>query len=164
MTVTHGSLFATLVVASVFVAPAARAGLLYEPDSYVSQDNIVVNLDGIRNAGLLKAHDNNAEEWKNIGRAANDATFTFKEGDASGWVADGFHFAGGAFGTLKAKQTLGTSMTVQIVCDVRGAENSTTWPTFFGNPDDKANIYLTGTKSEGVVHFKADATWASERK
>lgn len=82
-----------LVGAAALFAGNVRAGLLYEPDSYVSQDNIVVNLDGIRNAGLLKAHDNNAEEWKNIGRAANDATFTFKEGDTSGWVADGFHFA-----------------------------------------------------------------------
>ena len=41
MKVTHGSLFVTLVVASVFVAPAARAGLLYEPDNYEAQDNLV---------------------------------------------------------------------------------------------------------------------------
>ena len=140
------------------VAINGFAGLLYEPGNYVAQDNIVVNLDGIRNAGLLKAHDNNAEEWKNIARAANDATFTFKEGDTSGWVADGYHFAGGAYGKLKGKQNLGGSMTVQIVCDVRGADNSATWPTFFGNPGDKANIYLAGTKSDGVVNFKADDT------
>ena len=147
-----------LVGAAALIAGNVRAGLLYEPDSYVSQDNIVVNLDGIRNAGLLKAHDNNAEEWKNIGRAANDATFTFKDGDTSGWVADGYHFAGGAFGQLKSKQNLGGSMTIQIVCDVRGSESpsGSTWPTFFGTPNDKSNIYLTGTKSDGVVHFKAD--------
>ena len=66
------------VLAVAAVALNCHAGLLYEPDSYVSQDNIVVNLDGIRNAGLLKAHDSGATEWKNIGRAANDATFTFK--------------------------------------------------------------------------------------
>jgi hypothetical protein len=147
-------------VALALATTAARAGLLYEPDSYAAQDNIVVNLDGIRNAGLLKAHDSSAAEWKNIGRAANDATFTFKEGDTSGWVADGYHFSGGAFGKLKSKQNLGGSMTVQIVCDVRGSESpsGSTWPTFFGNPEDNANIYLTGTKSEGVVHFKADAS------
>ena len=109
-----------LVGAAALFAGNVRAGLLYEPDSYVAQDNIVVNLDGIRNAGLLKAHDNNAEEWKNIGRAANDATFTFKEGDTSGWVADGFHFAGGAHGRLKGTQNLGNSMTVQVVAEMQG--------------------------------------------
>ncbi len=147
-------------VPSTPVAPTTLPayGLLYEPNCYVAQDNLVVNFDGIRNVGLLKAHDSNAAEWKNIGRTANDATFTFKEGDTSGWVADGFHFAGGAFGELKGMQNLGNSMTVQIVCDVQGNENSTAWPTFFGNPNDKANIYLTGIKSDGVVHFKADTS------
>ena len=146
----------TMAVVGATLALNGWAGLLYEPGNYAAQDNCVVNLDGIRNAGLLKAHDSNAAEWKNIGRAANDATFIAKEGDTSAWVADGYHFAGGAFGKLKSNQNLGNSMTVQIVCDVQGAENSTTWPTFFGNPNDLANIYLTGTKSEGVVHFKAD--------
>ena len=41
------------LVAAVFFA--ANGGLLYEPQNYVAQDNLVVNLDGIRNAGLLKA-------------------------------------------------------------------------------------------------------------
>ena len=149
------------IAASIAVASmcaTATAGLLYEPGNYAAQDNIVVNLDGIRNAGLLKAHDSNATEWKNISRAANDATFFFKEGDTSAWVADGYHFAGGAYGKLKSKQNLGGSMTVQIVCDVTGSDNTPTWPTFFGNPSDKANIYLSGTKSQGIVYFKADAS------
>ncbi len=62
------SFTAVLVTTVAFLAKNAQAGLLYEPDSYVSQDNIVVNLDGIRNAGLLKAHDSNAEEWKSAGK------------------------------------------------------------------------------------------------
>ena len=146
----------SLSALALVCAVSAHAGLLYEPSSYASQDNLVVNLDGIRNAGPLKAHDSSAAEWKNLSRAANDATFFAKDGDTSGWVADGYHFAGGAYGKLKSKQNFGSLMTVQIVCDVRGADNSSTWPSFFGNPGDKANIYLTGTKSEGLVHFKAD--------
>ena len=144
------------VLSGAIVAMNGFAGLLYEPGNYAAQDNLVVNLDGIRNAGLLKAHDNNAKEWKNIGRAANDATFTFKDGDTSGWVADGYHFAGGAHGKLKFKQNLGASMTVQIVADVNGSENSTSWPTFFGCAEDWANIYFSD-KNKGLVHFKADA-------
>ena len=146
-----------LILTFAVSSMTAFGGLLYEPGNYAAQDNIVVNLDGIRNAGLLKAHDSNATEWKNIGRAANDATFTFKEGDTSGWVADGFRFAGGAYGKLKGKQNLGSKMTVQIVCDVKGADNSTTWPTFFGNPNDVANIYLNDN-AKGTVSFKADGS------
>ena len=150
-----------VAVGAVAIFTTTNVGLLYAPGNYAAQDNCVVNLDGIRNAGSMKAHDNNAAEWKNIGRNANDATFIAKEGDTSGWVADGYHFAGGAFGKLKSSPNLGNSMTVQIVCDVRGSEQPVikdvpTWPTFFGNPNDLANIYLAGTKSEGVVHFKAD--------
>ena len=147
----------TFVVA-VATACAAQgfAGLLYEPDSYALQDNLVVNFDGIRNAGLLKAHDNNATKWKSIGRVPNDATFVAKEDDTSAWVADGYRFAGGAYGKLRSNQDFGGQMTVQIVCDVTGSDNTPSWPTFFGNTRDKANIYMGGTKSQGIVYFKAD--------
>ena len=83
---------------AAFAPSAANAALKYEPSNYAAQDNLVVNFDGIRNAGLLKAHDDSAETWKNIGRIANDAGFTAKSGDASAWAADGYHFAGGAYG------------------------------------------------------------------
>jgi len=137
------------------LAPSARAALKYEPNCYAAQDNLVVNFDGIRNAGVHNAHDSSAVVWKNIGRVANDAVFTAKDGDTSAWVADGYHFAGGAYGKLKFKQTLGASMTVQIVADVKGSENSVSWPTFFGNPNDRANIYLSDN-TKGTVSFKAD--------
>ena len=142
-------------VALALASTAAHAGLLYEPGNYAAQDNLVLNLDGIRNAGPLKAHDSAATEWKNIGRVANDATFTAKSGDASAWVADGYHFAGGAYGKLEFWQNLGNSMTVQIVADAKASEVSTSWPTFFGCPEDWANIYFTNRN--GVVHFKSDA-------
>lgn len=147
---------AAVAAAGMMGCSSALAGLLYEPSNYAAQDNLVCNLDGIRNAGLLKAHDGAATEWKNIGRAANDAEFFKKEGDASAWVADGYHFAGGAYGKLKFKQNLGNAMTVQIVCDAKGSENSTSWPTFFGCPEDWANIYYSNPSSE-ILHFKADA-------
>ena len=148
---------ATAICAALsLAATSARAGLLYEPSNYAAQDNLVVNLDGIRNAGLLKAHDSSAAEWKNIGRVANDAAFTALNGDTSAWVADGYHFAGGAYGKLKFKQNLGNAMTVQIVADAKGSENSTTWPTFFGCPEDWANIYYSD-KSKELIHFKTDA-------
>lgn len=148
---------ATAICAALsLAATSARAGLLYEPGNYAAQDNLVANFDGIRNAGLLKAHDSAATTWKNIGRAANDAVFYAKSGDTSAWVADGYHFAGGAYGKLAFKQNFGNTMTIQIVADVKGSENSTSWPSFFGCAEDWANIYFSA-KETGLIHFKADA-------
>ena len=81
------SLFAIVAIS----AASAHAGLLYEPANYAAQDNLVVNFDGIRNAGLLKAHDASATTWKNIGRAANDAVgpvkgYKVETWNGSAWV------------------------------------------------------------------------------
>ena len=141
------------LVAAVFFA--ANGGLLYEPSNYAAQDNLVVNYDGIRNAGLLRAHDPATAVWQSVGRVPDDAEFFAKEGDASAWAADGFHFAGGAYAKLKYNYSFGDNMTVQIVCDVRGSENTSSWPTFFGNWNDRANVYF-GDKNNGKVVFKAD--------
>ena len=145
-----------IALACVMVACAgareAFGGLLYEPSSYAAQGNLILNLDGIRNVGALKAHDGAAAEWKDLTRTVNDVEFIAKEGDASAWVADGFHFAGGCYGKLKIQQAFGDTFTIQIVSDVKKSDNTSTWPTFIGNWNDAANIYCNGND----VHFKAD--------
>ncbi|MBQ8114374.1 MAG: hypothetical protein IJ146_14325 [Kiritimatiellae bacterium] len=151
--VSSASAFAAFVVA---VMLQASAGLMYEPSNYVAQENLVLNFDGIRNAGLLKAHDGEASVWKNIGRVANDATLVGNDGPANAWTADGYRFNGGTYGVLKYAQDLGGQLTIQIVCDVKSSENYTSWPTMFGNWNDRANIYYSDTLSK--VHFKADYT------
>ena len=75
------------------LAPRAWAGLLYEPSNYAAQDALVLHLDGIRNAGALKAHDSNAEEWVNLANANRSAVFELGS-DTSRWEADGFYFGG----------------------------------------------------------------------
>ena len=47
-------------------------------------------------------------------------------------------------------------VTVQVVADVKGSENSSKWPTFFGCSEDWSNIYFSD-KGKGIIHFKADA-------
>ena len=151
--VSSASAFAAFVVA---VMLQASAGLMYEPSNYVAQENLVLNFDGIRNAGLLKAHDGEASVWKNVGRVANDATLVGNDGPANAWTADGYRFNGGTYGVLKYAQDLGGQLTIQIVCDVKSSENYTSWPTMFGNWNDRANIYYSDNLSK--VHFKADYT------
>ena len=145
----------SLLSATALLSAATSGGLLYEPSNYAAQDNLVVNYDGIRNAGLLRAHDPAATVWQSVGRVPDDADFILKDGDASAWAADGFHFAGGAYAKLKHAYNFGDNMTVQVVCDVRGSENTSSWPTFFGNWNDRANVYF-GDKNNGTVVFKAD--------
>ena len=137
-------------------ARVACAGLLYETSCYAAQDNLRIHYDGIRNAGALKAHDSSAAEWVCLGHAACNATFIAKEGDASAWTADGYHFAGGAYAKLNSAQSFGDAVTVQIVADVTRSDNTTTWPSIFGTWSDRLNIYFSG--SGNLLHFKADTS------
>ena len=122
----------------------AFGGLLYEPSCYVAQESLALNLDGIRNVGALKAHDSAATEWMDLSYTANNATFIAKEGDASAWTADGYHFAGGCYAKLKAAQDFGDAVTVQIVADVTRSDCTSTWPSLFGNWNDRLNLYFSG--------------------
>ena len=83
---------AVVLAVGLMGATNALAGLLYETANYAAQDNLRIHYDGIRNAGALKAHDSSATEWACLGHAACNATFIAKEGDASAWTADGYHF------------------------------------------------------------------------
>ena len=155
--------FVSLIVACAG-ARVAFGGLLYEPSCYVAQESLALNLDGIRNVGALKAHDGAATEWKDLSHTANNAEFIAKEGDASAWTADGYHFAGGCYGKLKSAQDFGDAVTVQIVADVTRSDSTTTWPSLFGNWNDRLNIYCNGND----VLFKADhstgLSWTSRSK
>ena len=64
-----------LLVGAAVIAAACHAGIKYwdNPDfkafdvgDYV-QDGLVLNYDGIRNAGADQPHDSTATTWKNLG-------------------------------------------------------------------------------------------------
>ena len=68
---------AAMVAAIALVAaiPAVvDAGLLYEPSNYAARGNLLLQLDGIRNVGFLKAHDYESNTWFDLA-AGNKATF-----------------------------------------------------------------------------------------
>lgn len=103
--------------ATICAAPfAANAGLLYEPGNYKAQDALLLHLDGIRNAGALKAHDNAATNWVNLANAARPAVFEFGS-DASHWDSDGFFFGGLTCARI-ASMALEKTVTIEIVSDV----------------------------------------------
>lgn len=107
MNFTRNTIFA--LAAAIGAALPATAGLKYwttggyDADSYV-QEGLVLNYDGIRNAGLGQPHSTNATTWVNLGSGGSaydmtrysrvSGTTWTKNGNAKGsWEDDGFAFA-----------------------------------------------------------------------
>ena len=112
----------------------ASAGIKYwdNPDfkafdvgDYV-QDGLVVNYDGIRNAGPGADHDPEAMTWKNLGTGG--AAYDLSKGGAaanSGWTGGkGFHFAGDAFFKSGSKQALPEYYEIQTLVDAKASDAS----------------------------------------
>ena len=185
-------LAAATVATSAALPATANTGLLYEPDSYAAQENLVLHLDGIRNAGALKAHDSTATMWVDL---ASSRTAAIREISSitstspvrkvpdpslvigtSGWTDDGFYFNGTSFAQMSSALTLGSTYTIQVVCDVNptvlqnryndsnGVVSETSgnnyplqWPAFVGTTDtsgDNCNIYYNCGTGEQRINAK----------
>ena len=121
----------------------------YDADDYV-QYGLVLNYDGIRNAGLGAAHDSSATTWKNLGNggAAYDMTryslvdSAWTEGaDAGSWTGEGFTFAKNSVFNESEKLSIPTKRTMQVLVDAKasaqggigdvvGCYNGTQWAAF----------------------------------
>ena len=141
-------------IAALCAAPlAANAGLLYEPSAYQAQDAMILNFDGIRNAGALKPHDNAAKSWANLADADRPAVFELGA-DTSHWDSDGFCFGGLTCARI-ASTELGTAVTVEVVSDIdtnalvaarapaTGTATHRRWPHIIGAAvtGDKFNLF-----------------------
>ena len=164
---------AALALAAPF---AATAGLLYETGNYAAQTNLVLHLDGIRNAGALKAHNSDAATWVDLVRG-NSASFypittttgTTGEIGVSGWTDDGYYFNGLTYGQMSGTLSLATSnITVQVVCDVdtdtaisRYNENKNTtltWPHLIGTSTSGDLLNFFYDVKNNLLKFKAKGT------
>lgn len=106
----------------------------YDADDYV-QYGLVLNYDGIRNAGLGAAHDSAATTWKNLGNggAAYDMTRyslvdgAWTEGAAQGaWTDTGFTFGTNSVFNESAEITIPTKRTMQVLVDAKASDQSST--------------------------------------
>ena len=174
--------------AVVLASTSASAALLYEPSSYAAQENLILHLDGIRNAGALKAHDAAAATWTDL---ASSRTAAFREissiasrsvpatslaDGTSGWTDDGYYFNGTSFAQMSSSLTLGNTYTIQVVCDVNTdkfqtrfsqsaglvSEGNLQWPGFVGSTDtdgkDYCNIYYNCGSGHQRVNAKMGNT------
>ena len=94
----------------------------YDVGDYV-QDGLVLNYDGIRNAGPTADHDSSATTWKNLGSVG--ATYDMSIGGpatSSAWGADGFAFAGDAYFRSASKHTLSEYYEIQSLVDAKASD------------------------------------------
>ena len=92
-----------LMIVAAAAAATCNAGIKYwdNPDfkafdvgDYV-QDGLVLNYDGIRNAGADQPHDSNATTWKNLGSGGAPYDMLRKGNPTSScWTDTGYYFDG----------------------------------------------------------------------
>lgn len=108
-----------------FAAASAHAGIkywdnpafrAYDADACV-QEGLVLNFDGIRNAGLAVDHDPDATTWVNLAPTNRYDLALSKSGTAAAWTDHGFDFK--ALTTFASREpfTFTTSYTVQVLAD-----------------------------------------------
>jgi len=119
------------LVAIVLCTLSATAGIkywdnqsfkAYDAGDYV-QDGLVLNYDGIRNAGPNADHDSSATTWKNLG--SGGATYDMSIGGAatsSAWGENGYVFAGDAYFKSASKQTLPEYYEIQTLVDAKASD------------------------------------------
>ena len=157
MNATHLKKMAALFAAMVLAAGASRAGLLYEPSSYAARDALLLQLDGIRNVGMLKAHDGDASQWIDLA-AGNRVSFGNKTGSGvvSEWADDGYVFKGGEIGRLTDAIALGNAFTIQLVFDVDKSAQTANYPFFFDCGGDNCGFYTyKGDNNQLIFRVRA---------
>jgi hypothetical protein len=124
-TVKTGAAMLTSAFAATLVVHSANAGLKYwttgryDADSYV-QDGLVLNYDGIRNAGLGQPHSTAANTvWKNLGLGGAKYDLTLSVANKGAWGDDGFDFKRATTYACKTDLTIGPQYTVQALLDAK---------------------------------------------
>lgn len=145
-------------VAVTCVPLAVSAALKYEPSNYAARDALLLQLDGLRNVGLLKAHDNQAAQWHDLA-GGNRVTFGHASGSGvtSRWADDGYVFGGGEIGRLAETVNPGSAFTVQVVCDTEKSAQTAAYPHYLGISGDKCNLYTYKSTDNNKLVFRVRA-------
>ncbi len=143
---------------ALLVPTAANAALKYEPSNYAARGNLLLQLDGIRNTGLLKAHDSSSKTWVDLVKD-NRVNFGNKTGSGvvSEWADDGYVFGGGELGRLNIDINPGNTFTIQVVFDADKSEQTSDYPHYFGVADDMCNLYTYKVTSNNQLIFRVKA-------
>ena len=148
-----------------------------DADSYI-QDGLVVNYDGIRNAGLDAPHDSAAETWKNIGSLGSDYDATFKswnDTERTGcWIENGYRFnvaSTNEYAAMNSLYSFGKDFAIQLVTtftprNQANGSNEYEYPSYF-NTEEGVNANGMWTRNNagysttlvGAFDYYRPSTW-----
>ena len=129
----------------------------YDVSEYAAQSNLVMHLDGLRNAGPRKAHDPSATEWANLADAANPAVIN--QTSKGYWTGGcGYHFlydGATSYARLKEDAPAMTQATFEFVIEGSiGDQAKKDWGCTFLSGD--GNGYVCSVDASGQIRFVAD--------
>ena len=165
----QGGVFSTLAFAFVLALPAS-AGVKYwdNPDfkafdvgDYV-QDGLVLNYDGIRNAGPTAPHDPAATTWKNLGSGGATYDMTKNGSPASSyWTGSGFYFDNKTWFVTPNKFDHGSAYEIESLVDAQHASQPNIGYIFFTSTayprtnDDGWRYGSIGIRAKGTTYNQA---------
>lgn len=158
------AMFAAAIFAGV---STSSAGLLYEPDAYV-QDGLVLQLDGIRNAGANAPHDANATAWANLagGGGATKTAYTGAGKNSSGtggWLDNAFYMDADWYFKTIGNIPPSESVTVEVFGDFTPAQ-PTQYPNFISIADGVSSTDCGIWMNGGALKWKLDSYGFSNSK
>ena len=116
-----------------------RTAADYDVSDYVA-GGLVVNFDGIRNAGANEAHDPNATTWVNIGTDGEKRNATVSKTTDLAWTGNGYTFDGTRKFLVSNATGIGTaSHTVQFLTDAVQNDQQ--------NPSSATIYFFSGAQS-----------------
>ena len=160
----------TVAVSALAVASplgSIEAALLYEPDSYV-QDGLVLQLDGIRNAGANVPHDGSSTVWANLvgGSGATKTAYTGTSKNTSGtggWLDNAFYMDADWYFKTISNIPASESVTVEVFGDFTPTQ-PTTYPNFISVADGGNNTDCGIWMNGGALKWKLDSYGFSNSK
>ncbi len=128
--------------AAAFATVCSFAGVKYwdnpefkafDVGDYV-QDGLVLNYDGIRNAGPTADHDPSATTWKNLGSGGSAYDMTKKGSPVSSyWTGNGFYFDSKTWFVTPSKVALPNAYEIETLVDAEYAKQTDIGYIFFSS-------------------------------
>ena len=122
----------------------------YDADDYV-QAGLVVQFDGIRNAGIDAAHDPAATKWVNLRLTADATKLVLNEARPGEWSANGYDFKAGDCFLTEYKLDFGNQVTAQITADYNESLQLASYPNFFSTAASSTDSFAIFAYSPGKV-------------
>ena len=152
---------------AVSISAASFAGIKYwdnpeykafDVGDYV-QDGLVLNYDGIRNAGPNADHDPNATTWVNLGTGGSDYDMAKKGSPASSyWTGSGFYFDAKTWFVTPNKFDHGSAYEIESLVDAAHASQPNIGYIFFTSTayprasDDGWRYGSIGIRAKGTTY------------